>query len=182
MFKTTQYKGVIGQTAGSTIIGEAFERAFGDWLSDALQIPRTQVEAGWRTQRDRFPDCVDYAVFFLGPPRQRGMREEGTDGTELVVHYFGDLEINVVIYGENARLLSMLLCDLFSIDQNSNELHEKCGLGYVQSSITAQLMEPVGSDYRQRADVTLQFNYRYDRTWAVRSLVEAPDVSYKSEV
>ena len=95
----------------------------------------------------------------------------------MVIDYYGQLTITVVLYGMNARLLSMLLCDTFSVDQNAEYLHKVCGLAYVDSQVQAQLLEPVGGDYRQRADVSITFNYHYQRTWAVRPIAEAPDAT-----
>lgn len=181
MPKTTQYKGIVGQTAGSTIIGEDFERVLGDWLADALEVQRNHVVSGWQFTRETFPDAVDVVAFSVGAPSSNPVRENFKDNA-YNVRYSGSVDIHVYIYGENSRLLSMLLVDTFSLSQNCEELHRLCGLGYVDSAIEAQTLEPVGSDYRPRADVRLTFNYRYERTWHVRTLVESPDVSIKSEV
>lgn len=181
MPKTTQYKGIVGQTAGSTIIGEDFERTFGDWLADALEVPRNCVFSGWQLTRDTFPDALDVVAFSVGAPATNAVREKFQDNA-YVLNYMGAVDIHVVIYGENSRLLSMLLVDTFSLSQNAEKLQRLCSLGYVGSAIEALTLEPVGSDFRQRADVRLTFNHRYQRTWHVRTLVKSPDVSIKSEV
>lgn len=181
MPKTTQYKGIVGQTAGSTIIGEDFERVLGDWLADALEVPRNCVFSGWQLTRDTFPDAMDVVAFSIGAPTCNPVKEKFKDNA-YVVNYMGSVDIHVCIYGENSRLLSMLLVDTFSLSQNCEELHRLCGLGYVGSAIEAQVLEPVGSDFRQRADVRIDCNYSYTRTWSVRTLVESSQVITKGDV
>jgi hypothetical protein len=178
MYKTTtQRPGIVGQTPGRSIIGYEFEDAFGAWLSDALELPRDCVIPGWKFAREKAPDWADCAFFYLGTVKADEVDQEPTEDGGMVIDYYGCLTVTVVLYGMNARLLSMLLCDTFSVDQNAEYLHKVCGLAYVDSQVQAQLLEPVGGDYRQRADVSITFNYHYQRTWAVRPIAEAPDAT-----
>lgn len=182
MYSTTQAPGVVGQVPGNTIIGFDFEDRFGQWLSIALGLPRNAVRPGWTYARDKASDWEDCAFFFFGTTKGQGVRQRPQEDGSVEIDYFGQLDISVVIYGMNARYLSMLLVDTFSVGQNATELHKQCGLGFVDAEIQSQLLEPVGGDFRHRADVTLRFNYRYSRTWSVMSIAEAPDVTYSSEV
>lgn len=174
MTNTTQRPGVVDQTPGPTIIGEDFEDRFGDWLSAALDIPRDDVRPGWKPERLGAPEEV--AVFSLGAPDAEAPIVESFEDGKLDVEYSGRIDIVVTIYGRNSRLLSWLLCDLFAIEQNAHELEVNCGLGYVDAAVQAQILEPVGGQMRERADVVLSCTYSYSRTWAVREIV---DVSTK---
>ena len=178
MYKvTSQRPGIVGQTPGKTLIGYEFEDAFGAWLSDALELPRNCVSPGWSFAREKVQDWADCAVFYLGTVKTDDIVQDPTEDGGTIIDYYGQLTITVVLYGMNARLLSMLLCDTFSVAQNADQLRKVCGLAHVDSQVQAQLLEPVGGDYRQRADVSITFNYHYQRTWAVRPIAEAPDAS-----
>ena len=173
---TTQRAGVIDQTPGPTIIGEDFEDRFGDWLSAALDIPRDNVRPGWKPERLGAPEEV--AVFSLGTREPDEPTISAFADGQYEVEYTGRIDIAVTLYGRNARYLSWLLCDLFAVEQNAYELLSRCGLGYIGAVVQAQILESVGGQMRERADVIISCNYAYTRTWAVRTIVEAQAKTY----
>lgn len=163
---TSQQPGIVKCLGTEHLLDAYFENVFQGWLSEALELPQRNVRPAVELDLTQLPDLEDAAVFFPTNVRASAYETSQTDDG-LIMHYSGEVAIQVTICGIHARELAMLLRDTFSINQNDQLLHERLGLGFVSANIVAFTLEQRGRMMCPRADVNLTFNYKYSRLWAV---------------
>lgn len=163
---------------GERLLDSSFEDGFQQWLAYVLGLRQENVRPAVELDLTKLPDLVDAAVFMptglKATPINDHLTQEGQK-----VDYSGQVQIQVTICGPHARELAILLCDVFTVGQSSEGLHKYLGLGYVSAGIAAFTLEPRGQMLCPRADVTILFNYRYSRLWAVCPLESAEAFIYR---
>jgi hypothetical protein len=172
---TDSTKAGILDSEDSDILSAEFDNKFQAWLSDALEITPYAVRPVFKTDVTKSADYCDEAYYQFGNYTQSGsnaLQVDSTKGGENHVEYFGTVSCTVTIYSERAREKAFRLCDLGTYSQNTHDL-DALGLGWISASVRAVFAETVGARLRLRADVQIDFNYRYSRAWAVRRLVNA---------
>ena len=176
---TSQKDGLLDQTPINAL-DESFENAFQEWLVKLFALQSKRVVPG-SAQRDvTIEQGENYAFFSFGNFSLGGtpITLEQTDDYQLV-QYYGSLDIQITLYGPDARTLGQFVYDACQFHQNVHEL-KKLGLGFVDVSITPEFFEIFGKHRFPRVDLQISFNYTYRRKWAIRSLLEIvtdPNVS-----
>jgi hypothetical protein len=159
------------ESVASDILSEDFDDRFQEWLAEALGIAPQDVRPVVQSGKRKLSDCRDTA-FFMFDGYERTGRNEPRKKAEGASEVFGTVSCTVVIYSPKAREKALLLLDAGDFSQNTLAL-EKMGLGFISAELRAILTEEVGDELKLRADVVLNFNYRYSRDWAVHRLAHA---------
>lgn len=82
------------------------------------------------------------------------------------------VDVNVQVYGLRCMALANAIRDGLNIGQN-REAMKLWGLSYAGASTVRRVPEQVDSRWYDRADLTLTFRRQAERTYRVRSLVQA---------
>jgi hypothetical protein len=166
----TTKKGFLDSEA-SDILSADFDDRFQSWLAVAVGVSPYRVHPNFKSARVKSSDCCNEVYFQFEQFSRSGVnnrQSEDSANTEC----FGTVVCSIAIYGDSAREIALRLIDAGDLEQNTAEL-SNMGLGWIDGTLQAILTEQVGNQLRLRADVQLNFNYRYGREWAVRKITDA---------
>jgi hypothetical protein len=159
------------ESTATGVLSAGFDDNFQAWLAEALDIPPANVCPVYKADRVKTPDACTAVYFQFNQYSRTGLNYRQTeDATSSDV--YGTVLCTVSIYGNNAREKALLLIDAGDFEQNTVKL-TALGLGWAGASLQALFTESVGSRLRLRADVQINFNYKYGRDWAVRKITAA---------
>lgn len=170
--------GYLTPTGAAPLYDEALERELSRWVRAVTGLPAGMVRPRWMPEQAAQPAAaVNWCGFGITgfDPDAGPAFVQGDENSELWRHE--TVECMASFYGPDSQAFAGLFRDGISIPQNNTTLTSGTDLSLTDCSGLTPFPELINNQWVRRYDVTVRLRRKVIRTYGIKSLAEAGQIT-----